>query len=277
MTEFYQIYFKDLIPLISVCIVVLGWIVNYNANRKQKLYEVFLTKTELNITEILGPMYQELRNIFQEKNISARDRLLKSFVEKYRSKDTPLFLSTETEVLSNFRELQLQYDYYKLKSPQINDEKVWMALCLLDEIVDKKISEYRNVIFKHYNWYYILERSNPILAFCYEIFRKLYVTVAGLSKVSISLSVIIYLEYLAYLKLDFFHLYFVVDMLYILPWTVFISMFWIVLYALNWVTFRVGIKKEYNRFLYNEKNIEIYKKKYPYPFLDENKEIEEDG
>lgn len=121
---------KDLIPLVSAIVVVLGWFITYILNRSQKLHEIFLAKTELNLKEVCGPLLSEMELIISEKHSQSRMRALEFFIKKLAGAKSPLFLESNTQVIVQANALKSAYRTYKSEPNQDNNDFLWSSFWL---------------------------------------------------------------------------------------------------------------------------------------------------
>lgn len=263
MTELAEGYtMKDLIPLVSAIVVVLGWFITYFLNRSQKLYDIFLTKTEINLKDVCGPMFTEMEVIFEEKHQESQMRGLARFIKKLEGATSPLFLESNKQIIAQSSALKRAYTEYKNQPSQETHDFLWSSFLALQESFSSRIKEYRALLYKHYDWKYRMDRLNPVLRLLCECFRIFFVTITGFTMVAGGISLITLCELVA-------KKIFLVDdpgilipyQMYIYVYTILIFMIWLFATGLNHllIGYRIEniwiVKKE-------EKAMGWYKKTY---------------
>lgn len=184
MSELFDDYtLKDLIPLVSAIVVVIGWFITYLLNRSQKLHDIFLAKTEMNLKDVCGPLFSEMESIFEQKHPASQMRSLELFIKKLGGTSSPIFLESNKQIIAQTKALKSSYMIYKSNPTHENHNFLWSSFLALQESFSIKIKEYRVLLFKHYDWKYRMDRLNPILRLLCETFRIGYVSVTGFTMI----------------------------------------------------------------------------------------------
>ncbi|MGG4186692.1 hypothetical protein ABEW24_25495 [Paenibacillus jamilae] len=266
---------KDFIPLLSAIVIAVGWVATYYFNLKLKTRENFIAKTEQDVKNILGHMSAEIRDIWDEEgHIPTQKKALKEFYNKYKAGDSPLYLSTSSLIIDQFKHFQDHYKNYDKDPTLAQLQNVWTSLSILEQTVNKKLKECRKVLFKYYDWYHQLDRLNPIIRLLAEIFRFIYQTVTGLLQLSLFVVLITCTEYIAgNVANSLGNNNFLIILWPYRYYTIFIStaliILWSAAYVVNLSLFRLFINPYPGSSKYTERQIEYQKKSRPFPTFQE--------
>lgn len=266
---------KDLIPLLSAIVIAIGWAATYYFNLKLKTRETFIAKTEQDIKNILGYMSAEIRAIWDaEGHIPTQKKALKEFYNKYRAGNSPLYLSTSSLIIDQFKHFQDHYKNYEKDLTPAQLQNVWTSLSILERTVNKKLKECREVLFKYYDWYHQLDRLNPIIRLIAEIFRFFYQTMTGLLQLSLFVMLTTCTEYIAgNIANRLGNNNFLIILWPYRYYTIFFSTALIILWSaaciVNLSLFRLFIKQSPGSSKYSEEQIEYQKKLRPFPTFQE--------
>nr|WP_154960112.1 hypothetical protein [Paenibacillus xylanexedens] len=254
---------KDYIPLVSALVIVLGWAVTYFFNLKLKAKETFLSRTENDIRNLLLHMIADLRGIREEKHHPTHLRKIKSFFEKYRSPSSHLYLSTSSLIIKQFNHFEEHYVLYQNNNSCEQLDNLYTSLSILEDSLNLKLSEYRQVLFKQYNWFYRVEKSPFIVRIYAELLKIVLQAFSALALTALIIVFATLIEGALYYSLFTMiqlnvELYFWPYLNQILGYALATGFLWTLLHLLDWLMY--SFKESPGSKNYTNKQIDYHKK-----------------